>query len=244
MIEALIKKIFEGTIKEGDLDEGLWNYTKKRLINALQKGFKANLNDLDAGTGEYESLKGLIDNINSFAAHKDYQIIKLLAESLFDDDGKLRSFSEFKKLALEIHEEWNVRWLEAEYNLAVASAQAARQWQERQDMKQDFPKLKYVTVKDENVRETHKKLEGIVRPVDDVFWKTYFPPNGWGCRCVVISVGKDEKTTPKSKLTDLAAVPAELQHNPGITKEVFNNSHPYYDVSKTAKSKIDAFLKS
>ena len=43
----------------------------------------------------------------------------------------------------------------------------------------------YLTVGDEKVRDEHQELEGIVLPKDHEFWETWWPPNGWNCRCRV-----------------------------------------------------------
>jgi len=32
----------------------------------------------------------------------------------------------------------------------------------------------------------------VVLPPDDPWWRTHFPPNGWGCRCRVVAVRADE----------------------------------------------------
>lgn len=55
-------------------------------------------------------------------------------------------------------------------------------------------------------RPYHVALNGLVLPRDHPFWKTFFPPNGWGCHCYVEAVGKAEydravaagKATPPS----------------------------------------------
>ena len=35
-------------------------------------------------------------------------------------------------------------------------------------------------------RPAHVALDGITKAADDPFWRTYYPPNGWGCRCRVV----------------------------------------------------------
>ena len=49
-----------------------------------------------------------------------------------------------------------------------------------------LPMLTYQTVGDGRVRPEHAMLDEISRPVGDKFWNTYFPPNGWNCRCTVL----------------------------------------------------------
>lgn len=44
----------------------------------------------------------------------------------------------------------------------------------------------YVTVGDNRVRDEHAALDGTTRPKDDPFWNSWWPPNGWNCRCQLI----------------------------------------------------------
>jgi len=39
-------------------------------------------------------------------------------------------------------------------------------------------------------RETHLAWDGMILPADDPWWKTHYPPNGWGCRCRVEGISK------------------------------------------------------
>ncbi len=52
--------------------------------------------------------------------------------------------------------------------------------------------LQYRTANDGAVRPEHAALHGVTLPASDSFWDTYFPPNGWNCRCTVVQVLRDK----------------------------------------------------
>ena len=50
------------------------------------------------------------------------------------------------------------------------------------------PYLFYSTMRDRKVRTKHKRMEGVCLPRDHEFWNDWYPPNGWGCRCIAFQV--------------------------------------------------------
>jgi len=54
------------------------------------------------------------------------------------------------------------------------------------------PFWEYSTVGDDRVRPTHAAQNGRIFPQDDAYWNRWFPPNGYNCRCTVISLSQKE----------------------------------------------------
>lgn len=51
---------------------------------------------------------------------------------------------------------------------------------------QHFPLWVYKHSGAEHPRLEHKAWNGLTLPADHPFWKTHYPPNGWGCGCRVV----------------------------------------------------------
>lgn len=70
---------------------------------------------------------------------------------------------------------------------AFQAYSAARYRSQMADM-DVFPYLKYVTVGDGKVRDSHKALNGVILRKDDPFWEDHYPPWDFGCRCVAVEL--------------------------------------------------------
>lgn len=70
-------------------------------------------------------------------------------------------------------------------------AYSAGLWQRIERNKQTHPYIRYITRRDERVREQHRSWDNLTLPIDHSFWKTHFPPNGWRCRCRAMSISQD-----------------------------------------------------
>lgn len=84
------------------------------------------------------------------------------------------------------------RRLRVIYDANLRSARAAGQWDRIQRTKRALPYLTYQLGPSERHRPHHVTKEGLTLPVDDPFWSTWYPPNGWGCKCWVRQVSRRE----------------------------------------------------
>ncbi len=103
----------------------------------------------------------------------------------------------------EIHRTtFNPARLNLIFDVNTRQAHAAGQWEGHQRSKATHPYLRYITKRDERVRELHRQWDNLTLPIDDAFWKTHYPPNGWRCRCRVVAVSQrdyDRGTTPNGE---------------------------------------------
>lgn len=70
----------------------------------------------------------------------------------------------------------------------LRTAHMAGRWQQFQRVKKTRPFLQYQTAGDRRVRPEHAAWDNKVLNIDDSWWDTHMPPNGWGCRCTVRSL--------------------------------------------------------
>ncbi len=84
------------------------------------------------------------------------------------------------------------RRLKTIYRANMRTARAAGQWQRAQRTKKALPYLIYELGPSREHRAEHVAWHGTVLAVDDPWWNTHMPPNGWGCKCGVRQVTRRE----------------------------------------------------
>jgi SPP1 gp7 family putative phage head morphogenesis protein len=80
------------------------------------------------------------------------------------------------------------RRLRTIFNVNMRTAYQAGRWERMQRNKKAFPYVRYVSVGDMRVRPQHRAWHGTIRPIDDPWWDTHYPPCGWNCRCTAVPV--------------------------------------------------------
>jgi len=175
----------------------------------------------------------LTHNAGVFAAFKNHQEQKELMSLLVDEEGKIRSFSKFKQAAGPIAEQYNKNWLTTEYNQALSSAEMAKKWNGFKEDSDLYPNLEYVAVMDTQTRSGHAALHGTVRPINDPFWDTHYPPIDWGCRCDVVQTDK-----AATSASDAVKPGKGFEANPGKSGKLFSDTAGYYNVPVTEAKQV------
>lgn len=134
-----------------------------------------------------------------FSSIKTFHELNEAFPSLLDENGDRKPFEQFLNDVQKIDKTYNRHYLEAEYNFVNASAEMAAKWETYAE-DGDRYNLQYRTAGDDKVRPEHAALNGVTLPQSDPFWETYYPPNGWNCRCTVVQVRKSKyATTPREE---------------------------------------------
>lgn len=229
LIEKLAKQLHEGTLKPTDLNPELLQKTLGDLRTATAEGVGKSFYNY---TDKAKRNLALNKNLYRFSAAKTYQELARINYNLKD----AKNFQDFKEKALKVNQEYNVRHLETEYNSANRSGAMAEKWDKFDSQKGLYPNLRYKTVKDNRVREEHRNLEDIIKPVDDAFWDSWYPPNGWACRCYVTQTDEaSTEGTPEGKPTP------GFHGNVGKSNMIFNeDEHPYFAFPDADVKKIKA----
>lgn len=240
----VINDIWIGQVTVDNLPPSMYYKTAGYLNNGVKKGFeeglKAELISVEFNSPDLLMLQDLTENIYIFSGAKTYQNVRAMSDLLVQPELK-SSFYKFKDEALKVFEDYNVAYLQAEYQTSLASSRMAAEWNRIVADADLLPLLEYDTVGDSRVRPTHVALDKIVRPVNDKFWTNYYPPNGWRCRCSVRQITAEEGT-----VTNLQGwlkpddVPPEFMMNSGIDKYIFKtkgkDKHPYFKIAKGDKA--------
>ncbi|SPE77093.1 Phage Mu protein F like protein [Flavobacterium columnare] len=237
LITSYIRQLFDDREVTAEMQKKLFDYYYQELAKAVDVGYSAKFKMYDEALAV--SFK---KNIADFSAFKAVSFKNQL-ETLLIQDGKITPWSEFKKLADDLHLDYNRRWLQTEYHQTVAVANMAQQWQQFEADADLYPNLKYNAVNDGRTREEHRAWDGLILPLKHPFWEKHLPPNDWGCRCNVTQTD-EEVSKDISKIKSKGA----FANNPALSGKVFaENAYKKgldADGVKESKELVSEFLAS
>lgn len=232
LVAQAIREIY-GRKGEELINENLFHATNI----PLQKAVDTSLAEIKGDHADF--VKQFKTNTAVFAAFKNHQQTKEMAALMIDDNGILRPFYKFKKLALELSQKYNIDWLQTEYNTAISAARTAANLKKYAKTLKLYPNLEYIQSVATHPRDLHLTWVGTILPYDHKWWEDHMPPSDWNCSCSVKPTDKKPTEVPEGD-----ANPA-FRNNAEKTAEFVNvKETPYYqhteesvrnDVISTAK---------
>lgn len=178
---------------------------------------------VEFGNPDYDFVNQLKNNNAVFAAFKAHREQNDLVPNLWDENGKLRSFNEFKQANSHIVSKYE-HWLRTEYDTAVIRARNAANFQKFTRDADLYPNLEWLPSTSVEPRGEHVKFYGIVKPINDPFWSNNYPGDLWNCKCGITNT--DKEPTEKTPSTDYTK-PQGLEENPGTSGALFSNKNAY-----------------
>ena len=238
LIEEISQKLQNGDIRPSDLDKDLIEQIYNDVSQPVKEEFGQRWVDYD-----YKEPKSLIQkfkkNLWQFSSAKTLAELEYINSLILDKNGRIKPEHQFMQDVRKANILFNRNYLQAEYQTAKRGAQMAHLWNKFLEQKEYYPNLVYRTVGDSRVRPEHAALNGVVKPIDDPFWKTYYPPNGWRCRCTVMNTA--EKVS-EGTFEDKTVKP-EFHGNTALDEEILTSKGTFFKLlSKDHKAKINAEL--
>lgn len=206
-IDEIAEQVYRGDITPERLHRALVLKYYTGLSSATQKGW---------GGGYYTdpTTRKFRENLLAFAGAKTFSLIKEI-EAL-----KVGGISKEKLLGLAQKRGflYGDIWQKTEEKFAANSASSAYQFGQFRKDSDIYPNLRFVTMQDSHVRDSHAANEGIVRPVDE--W-TVMPPLDYNCRCYL------EQTTDPPNDRKLSQYNDTIAGNAALSERIFKDTHPY-----------------
>lgn len=146
----------------------------------------AKLTDLDLLADVREAVDQAIENGTTLEQFKRELTPRLMKAGWWGVREQVDPLTKEKRLV----QLGSARRLETIFRTNMMTAYAAGEWEQIQETKASAPYLMYDAIDDNRTRKEHKAWDGMVLPIDDAWWDSHRPPNGWNCRCGVIQLSK------------------------------------------------------
>lgn len=230
------KRVFGAAMLRDDAIAGLIEETASFLSKGIERG-------LGESSPSEAMVNSLRESVGVFSGFKTFHEMKEAAGMLLDESGNIKPFEQYYKDVQTLNDTYNKFYLKTEYDFTVASSEMAARWEEQRDDGGGRYLLQYRTVGDNKVRKEHRALEGITLPSSDPFWDSYYPPNGWRCRCTVTKVRAAKYPVTDSKEAMTAGEKATegkyaemFRFNPGKQRAAYP-AYNTYTISKCSVCK-------
>jgi SPP1 gp7 family putative phage head morphogenesis protein len=182
-----------------------------RAISVVNRQMKVNLRKLQA---KYET--DALRIVNNVSEKVDRELretfLELLQGGAHVKEARAALEQKFDDLGLTEKSGFEIDTI---FRTQSQIAYGAGSWEADQDpdVQEILWGYRYSAVGDGRTRPVHAALDGVTLPKDDPFWQTFWPPNGWNCRCTIIQLFSPE---PEVYPPDVADDGEPIAPDPGF----------------------------
>lgn len=201
------KKVYDeiDSLEDTELSSKLFNHS----LNSITKKVDQVFDKTKYGDKDWNLVNKLRKDAAKFSAYRTAQYTANLK-------GKTE---EERSAIIALYE----RHLATESNFASRTARSAKQWNSFKQSQADYPNLEYLPSRSAEQRAEHKQFYGIIKPMNDPFWDTHLPPNGWNCKCRV----RKSDEVPTSGEVETTPLPDGIIGNAGKSERLFGSNNSY-----------------
>ena len=222
-----------------EIEENLFNETFRIFNEATRTG-------LGRSGAEIPALfrKRLEQGNAVFSAFKVHRMQNDIAMQLYDSNGVLKPFEQWKNDVHPMLDHHVGHWLRTEYDTAVLRAGQAADWQRFEQYADILPNLEWMPSTSVHPGTDHKAFWGTILPLDHPFWSVHRPGDRWNCKCSLSATDAPPTGAPRSSNEPTDRPAPGLDNNPGRDGRLFSDTHPYianaYEGAKDAVRKFMA----
>ncbi|MDR2652797.1 MAG: hypothetical protein LBC68_10895 [Prevotellaceae bacterium] len=223
---------------KNDIDENLLLATLNTFNLATAEGLQK-----AKRIPERDFIDALKYNNTVFSAFRVHRMQNDMARQLIDENGKLKSFSQFVKDTENIRSHYVRAWLKTEYDTAVIRAHQAADWRQFEAEKDILPNLEWIPSTSATPGDDHIGFWGTILPVNDAFWNAHKPGDRWNCKCSLRANDKDLNPPKQEVFKNPKNKPMPgLENNPGKDAKLFSSKNAYeqkaYSGAKEAVARL------
>jgi len=224
--EALLKRIYDGAIAAGDIDNASALHMAENLMNGVTEGYGKDFAQLDYNTPDYIMLEHLEKDVYKFSAAKSFQMNKELTLLLKDGD-RTRSFEEWRREALKTVDTWVNAWGKAEYNTVLSTSRNNADYVRFKENGDAMPLIKRSGVGDTHECPICSIYDGLTAPINDPVWAYAYGDLHFQDRCRMLQLASGE-ATPEDQMPSADAIPKMFRVNMGEKMLAVPPDHPFY----------------
>lgn len=227
IIEEISRQMYNNNYT-GVYLEDIYIDMKKYMYGYIDKKFPSSM--------DTELNNKLKSNIDRFLAGKNYQQFLETKDLMFDSTMTKIPYSQFLDNVKSVNKKFNQTWFKTESDFIGNSINVAKKMETYGKLDTKKYGLKFIATNDELTRDSHRVLNGIIKPMNDSFWINHLPPLDYNCRCSVQAVMlsnldpnyviKSDQQISKSKSFG-ESIPEGLETNVYANGKFFTDQHPY-----------------